>query len=192
MTVSVFSPTSRKAETGGSLSFTSQPAQATELQASERLFPKWELSGNLGVTPDCDLWSTNANRYIFLETNTNMCMHIQKIKDLKENQSAKRPWRRSLQGNSHSFIVYLYILTYLHLSLCKFHHIQVNDLHFCDQWTVNTFLSLIYSSSIWVIIYFSFIGVPKHIQCHSLLIHDAFSFILNTTVMNTAWHLMLS
>lgn len=56
MAVPAYCPTSRKAETDGSLGFTSQPTQATgEFQASERLFPKLELSGNLGMTPDADL-----------------------------------------------------------------------------------------------------------------------------------------
>lgn len=61
---------------------TSQPAPATEIQASERLFPKWELSGNLGVTPDGDLWPTHANRHTcmhLLETNTHTCAQTYKI-----------------------------------------------------------------------------------------------------------------
>lgn len=56
MAVPTYCSTSRKAETDGSFGYTSQPTQTTgEFQASERLFPKRELSANLGVIPDADL-----------------------------------------------------------------------------------------------------------------------------------------
>lgn len=79
MAVPAYCPTSRKAETDGSLGFTSQPTQATgEFQASERLFPKLELSGNLGMTTfDCHM---QTDTYIHFPprvhtTHTHITMH---------------------------------------------------------------------------------------------------------------------